>query len=164
MKVASTLAGVTRPDPRAEFVEGFALVLNEAGMQRMAARVFAALLAAEGDGLTAKELTSTLDVSAAAVSGAVGYLTRTGLAQRTRTPGERVDRYVVDGTTWAEAVAVETRRIRELAAWLDKGRQSVPAGSAAAERLAETMAFFDYLAVEMPALVDRWHKGRRRKR
>jgi DNA-binding transcriptional regulator GbsR (MarR family) len=142
--------------PTAEFVEGFALVLNRAGMQRMASRVFAALLAAEDEGLTAREIAQTLGVSPAAVSGAVTYLTSTGLATRRRTTGNRVDHFVVDGTTWAEAIAMETDRLQELNAWLTKGIDAVPAGSPAQERLVETRAFFEFLTVEMPKLVDRW--------
>ncbi len=141
----------------AEFVEGFALVLNRAGMQRMASRVFAALLAAEEDGLTAKEIGATLDVSPAAVSGAVGYLTSTGLANRMRAPGARVDHFVVDGTTWAEAIATETDRLRELSGWLGKGAATVPPGSPAHVRLSDTRAFFDFLAGEMPKLIEKWH-------
>ena len=143
--------------PTADFVEGFALVLNRAGMQRMASRVFAALLAAENEGLTAREIAEALAVSPAAVSGAVTYLTGTGLATRRRTPGQRVDHFVVDGTTWAEAIAMETDRLRELSAWLGKGIDAVPDGSPAHARLADTRAFFDFLTTEMPKLVDQWH-------
>jgi|SRR3954451_13207267 hypothetical protein len=150
--------------PTAEFVEGFALVLNRAGMQRMGSRVFAALLAAEDEGLTAREIAEALGVSPAAVSGAVTYLTSTGLANRRRTPGNRVDHFVVDGTTWAEAIAMETDRLRELSGWLGKGIDAVPEGSPARTRLAETRAFFDFLTVEMPKLVDRWHEQQQKTR
>lgn len=148
------------PDDVAEFIEGFALMLNQAGLQRMAARVFGALLAAQSDGLTAKEIGAALRVSPAAVSGAVGYLTRTGLANRVRTPGDRVDHFVVDGTTWAEAVAIETDRLHDLAGWLTKGAAAVPVGSPAHARMAETRDFFEFIAAEMPKLVDRWHASR----
>jgi predicted transcriptional regulator len=144
----------------AEFVEGFALVLNRAGMQRMGSRVFAALLAAEEDGLTAKEIGDTLGVSPAAVSGAVNYLTSTGLAGRRRVPGTRVDRFVVESTQWAEAIATETDRLRELSAWLAKGAAAVPSGSPTHLRLSETQAFFDFLVIEMPKLVERWREQR----
>jgi predicted transcriptional regulator len=147
-------------DDVAEFVEGFAVALNQAGLQRMAGRVFAALLVAESEGLTAKEIGAALGVSPAAVSGAVGYLTRTGLATRTRTPGERVDRFVVDSTTWAEAMTVETRRLQELSGWLAKGAAAVPTGSPAHERMTETRDFFEFVAEEMPKVVDRWRAGR----
>jgi hypothetical protein len=147
-------------DGVAEFIEGFALVLNKAGMQRMAARVFGALIAAQGDGLTAKAIGEVLGVSPAAVSGAVGYLTSTGLAIRVRTPGERVDHYLVDGTTWAEAVALESVLLHELGDWLTKGVAGVPAGSPAHQRMTETRDFYLFLAAEMPKLVQRWHASR----
>jgi DNA-binding transcriptional regulator GbsR (MarR family) len=147
-------------EPTAEFVEGFALVLNRAGMQRMAARVFAALLAADKDGLTAKQIGAALGVSPAAVSGAVGYLTSTGLANRVREPGARVDHYAVDSTTWAEAIAMETDRLRELVGWLSKGAAAAPPDSTARARMTETREFFEFLTIEMPKLVERWRASR----
>lgn len=144
----------------AAFVEGFALELNQSGMQRMAARVFSALLLAPQDGYTAREIAETLDVSPAAVSGATAYLTRTRLAVRRRLPGERVDRFVVLDTTWAEAMATETQMIRNLTTWLGRGLEAVDSDSAAHQRLAATRDFFDYMSVEMPKLVARWHEER----
>ncbi len=147
-------------DEVGEFIEGFALMLTQAGLQRMAARTFGALLAAQSDGLTAKEIAQVLRVSPAAVSGAVGYLTRTGLANRVRTPGDRVDHFVIDGTTWAEAIALETARLHEMTGWLSKGAASVPEGSPAHLRMVETREFFEFIAAEMPKLVDRWRESR----
>jgi len=146
---------------RAEFIEGFALKLSESGMQRMAARVFAALLTAPGGGLTAREIAEMLGVSAGAVSGATTYLTRAKMAERSRRPGERVDRYDVKGTTWAEAIAVETEMMRSLAAWLDQGASLVAGDREATERLEDTRDFFNFVSVEMPQLVERWQKSRR---
>lgn len=150
-----------KDDQVAEFIEGFALQLNDAGMQRMAARVFATLLVAPENGHTAKEIGEVLGVSAAAVSGATAYLTRMGLAVRQRVTGERVDRYNVLGTTWAEAMATETQTISTLSRLLEQGLTRVEAGSAAHERLATTHDFFSYMAVEMPKLVERWHESRK---
>ena len=148
-------------DDRAAFIEGFALKLNESGMQRMAARVFAALLSAPGGGLTAREIAETLDVSAGAVSVATSYLTRTGLVERTRTPRERVDRYDVKGTTWAEHMATETELFHTLSALLDKGASAVADDPDAVDRLKTTRDFFAFMAEEMPRLVERWQKSRR---
>lgn len=148
------------PQDRSEFVEGFALRLNESGMQRMAARVFATLLAAPGGGLTAREIGEQLEVSAAAVSGATSYLTRAKLIERTRRPGERVDRFDVHGTTWAEAMTVETETLRGLATWLDKGLAAVDGDSDATDRLEGTRDFFLFMAEEMPRLVQRWQDSR----
>ena len=53
------------------FIERFALDLADAGMPRMPARVFAAILSAEDGRCTAAELAQLLRVSPAAVSGAL---------------------------------------------------------------------------------------------
>jgi len=63
-------------------------------------------------------------------AGYVAYLSRTGLANR----DSRVDHYVVEGTTWAD--------------------------SPAHARMTETREFFEFVAAEMPKLIDRWHESR----
>jgi len=71
--------------------ERFASVLAESGLPRMPARVFAALLFCDAGGLTSAELTELLSVSAAAISGAVRYLSQLGFISRDRKPGSRRD-------------------------------------------------------------------------
>ncbi len=53
------------------FVERFSSVLVDVGWQRMPARVFVTLLASESAALTAADLAERLQVSPAAISGAV---------------------------------------------------------------------------------------------
>ena len=91
------------------FIERFALVLAAAGMQRMAARAFAALLVSESGTLTAKEFADLLQVSPAAVSSSVRYLENARMARRARRPGERTDHWTLGGDTWYEAVTHKTR-------------------------------------------------------
>lgn len=97
-----------------DFVERFAGVMTESGMQRMPARVFAALLATDSGRLTAAELAERLEVSPAAVSGAIGYLSQVHLVVREREPGSRRDRYRVLDDVWQEALI---NRDRTLALW-----------------------------------------------
>ena len=65
-----------------KFIERFASVLVEAGIPRMPARVFAALLASDSGTLTAEDLSKQLQASPAAVSGGVRYLTGVGMVRR----------------------------------------------------------------------------------
>jgi len=58
-------------DAVARFIERFAGGLTDAGMPRMPARVFVALLATDSGRLTAAELAERLHSSAGAISGAV---------------------------------------------------------------------------------------------
>ena len=155
-------AATTERDDEAvrRFIERFALNLTEAGMARMPARVFAAVLVAEDGRQTAAELAGLLGVSPAAISGAVRYLTQLRLVSREREPGERVDHYRVSSDTWYEAIA---RRDEMVARWLQdlaEGVKAVGPDTAAGARLEETRAFFEYLLEEVPRLLERWRARR----
>lgn len=142
------------------FIERFALVLTAAGMQRMAARVFGALLASESGTLTAAQLAAVLQVSPASVSGAVRYLEQTGLARRERVPGQRTDHFVLRTDVWYEDSARPAGIYQALSVALADGVSAVGSSSAAGVRLGETREFFEYLKVQMPMLVERWRASR----
>src|SRR5215218_1775150 len=145
----------------ARFVERFALTFSEAGVPRMPARVFSALLVSDEGRRTASELAETLKVSPAAVSNAVRYLTQVGLVAREREPGERRDHYRVHGgDTWYE---VTIRRDQMLMRWqedLREGVEVVGADTPAGKRLEETRRFYEFVHEELPALMEKWRKRR----
>lgn len=153
----------TNEEAVSRFVERFAAELTEAGMQRMASRVFAALLASETASMTSAELAEQLQISPAAVSGAVRYLTQVGMVSRERDPGTRRDRYVLHNELWYETF---TRRDQVLTRWekvLKDGAETLGPDTAAGARTAETAEFFAFLQQEMLGLLDRWraHKESR---
>ena len=142
------------------FVEEFASALVDAGLPHMAALVFVALLTTDTGGLTADELAERLEVSRAAISGATTYLDRIGLTARERQPGSRRYRYVLRDPTWYELVA---RRERILERWTTTARAGVDAlgpATPAGRRLGESLAFFEFLGEEMPAMLARWRARR----
>lgn len=140
------------------FIERFAVVLADAGMARMPARVFAALLATDSGQLTAAELAELLRVSPAAISGAVRYLLQLNLAAREREPGSRRDHYRVLDDVWYEAAL---RRDQMIARWENTAREGIEAlgaGTPAGARIAETLAYFEFVQEEMPAILKRWRE------
>lgn len=142
------------------FVESFASALVEAGVPHMPALVFVMLLATDTGGLTAEELATQLQVSRAAISGAVKYLDQVGLTTRERQPGSRRHRYVLRDPSWYTVVA---RRERILDRWIVTTREGVDALGAetpAGRRLAESLEFFEFLRQEMSALLARWREHR----
>jgi DNA-binding transcriptional regulator GbsR (MarR family) len=146
--------------PVARFVERFAANLEESGFPRMPARVFVSLLATDSGSLTAAELAERLQASPAAISGAVRYLAQLSVIGRERDPGSRRDRYRVYDDAWYEAAV---RRERLLTRWEETVREGVDvlgAESAAGARMAETLAFFEFLRREMPAVLERWRAER----
>ena len=148
-------------DAVARFVERFALTFSEAGVPRMPARVFSALLVADEGRRTAAELAETLKVSPAAVSNAVRYLTQVGLVARERDPGKRRDHYRIHGgDTWYE---VTIRRDAMLVRWqedLREGIAAVGANTPAGKRLEETRRFYQFVHEETPRLLERWREVR----
>jgi predicted transcriptional regulator len=142
------------------FIERFALDLAEAGMARMPARVFAGILVAEDGRRTAAELADLLQVSPAAVSGAVRYLAQLRMVSREREPGERRDHYRVSSETWYE---VATRRDEMVARWeqdLQDGIKAVGPDTPAGVRLEETRQYFEFLRDEIPRVMVRWRQRR----
>ncbi|MFJ8468190.1 GbsR/MarR family transcriptional regulator [Streptomyces swartbergensis] len=147
-------------DAVSRFVESFAAQLVEAGMPRMPARVFAALLSSDEGSMTSAGLGEQLHISPAAVSGAVRYLAQTHMVSREREPGSRRERYRVRGDQWYEAL---TNRDAVLKRWeeaLREGVTSLGADTPAGRRMSETLAFFEFLESELAELMERWRVHR----
>ncbi|NYV78678.1 GbsR/MarR family transcriptional regulator [Streptomyces sp. UH6] len=142
------------------FVELFAGQLTDAGMARMPARVFAALLASDDGVLTSAELGEQLRISPAAVSGAVRYLSQTHLVSREREPGSRRERYRVHSDQWYEAITNREALLRRWQAAIREGVGAVSPGSPAEQRLRETLEFFEFIEVELTEMMSRWRKKR----
>jgi DNA-binding transcriptional regulator GbsR (MarR family) len=154
-------AGPTRDDEAvARFIEHFATVLTESGLPRMPARVFVGLLATDSGRLTAAELAELLQVSPAAISAAVRYLTQVGMIGRGRDPGTRRDHYLVYDDIWYELIL---HRDPLLARWERSAKEGIDvlgAQTPAGRRLSETKDFFEFLKNEMPPMLTRWRERR----
>lgn len=143
------------------FVEQLALLFAAWGFPRMAGRVLFALMTAEGRGLTASDLARTLDASPAAISGAVRYLTQIGLLVREPVPGSRRDLYCVRDDAWYAGSVYKNGLFETIAAI---GRPAIEAlggpQTAPGTRVADMLAFLEFLEREMLVLLDRWEKER----
>ncbi|MEU3253268.1 MarR family transcriptional regulator [Streptomyces sp. NPDC006997] len=142
------------------FVEHFAAQLVEAGVPRMPARVFTALLASDTGVLTSAELGEQLKVSPAAVSGAVRYLAQVHLVSREREPGSRRERYRVHSDQWYESLTNRSAVIKRWEDTIRDGVTSLGPGSPAGRRLSETLAFFEFVETEVEEMMARWRAHR----
>ncbi|MCX4963686.1 MarR family transcriptional regulator [Streptomyces sp. NBC_00654] len=142
------------------FVERFAADMTDAGMQRMASRVFAALLVDDDASMTSAELALALQISPAAVSGAVSYLTQVSMVSREREPGSRRDRYRLQNEVWYTAFASRDRVLTRWEDTLREGARTLGVDSPAGARLAETAAFFEFVQAELVGMLDRWKAHR----
>lgn len=143
------------------YVERFALVLTEAGLPRMPARVFAYALADDAERYTAAELARGLGVSLAAISGAVRHLVQLGYLARERIPGHRTDTYhVYDEDVWGSIILQNDRVLEGYEQVAAEGADllgDTPGG----RRLRETADFFEFMRTEQPRIIERWHERRR---
>ncbi len=155
-------AAVSNRDARSRFVESFAAVLTETGFPRMPARVFAALLASDSGTMTSAGLAELLHISPAAVSGAVRYLMQMSLVSREHEPGSRRDSYRVHSDVWCEAMARRDRVLSRCERSLREGIGLLGRNTGAGARMAETLAFFEFIQAELPALLEKWRTRKAR--
>ena len=146
------------------FVERFALVLREAGMPPMPARVLAYALADDADRYTAGDLARGLDVSPAAISGAVRQLVQFGLLTREREPGTRSDLYVLDDRDlFSRFMSSELATLQRFEDAVADGVDLLGLDRPGGRRLAETRDFMAFLRAELTDAVARWPAERERR-
>jgi DNA-binding transcriptional ArsR family regulator len=163
---AGAQAGAGGAGPAAErdpaaiggFIERFAGILYGAGMPRMPARVFAALLAADASQLSAADLAAVLGVSPAAVSGAVRYLGQIGLVETAGEPGSRRLSYSVPDDVWAQLVEARNTVLARMRATLLDGVALLGAGTPAGDRLTRSARYFEFVLDEVALVHDRWRE------
>jgi DNA-binding transcriptional regulator GbsR (MarR family) len=137
-------------DPVAQLVS--ALAAN--GFPRIPGSVLMCLMVSEAPSLTAEELAGELGVSAAAISGAVRYLSTLGMVHRHRVPGSRKYVYELPANAWY-AASIGKNELYDLAIRLSE-KAAPELGPRGRERIEEMAAFFRFLKVRLPELLVEW--------
>lgn len=141
------------------YVERFGNTLTEAGIPRLASRVFAQLLADDDGRMTAAELTESLKVSPAAISGAVRYLTQVSMIGKERERGSRRDVYVVHTDAWHEAIMRRDHLMGQLSSGMQAGVDAVGGmRTAPGQRLRLSIEFLDFVAESMATMSTEWER------
>ncbi|WP_194922151.1 GbsR/MarR family transcriptional regulator, partial [Catenulispora rubra] len=148
------------PDPLPAYIDRLGSVLTDSGIPRMPSRVFAALITQDDGRLTSQELSEMLDISPAAVSGAIRYLTQVNLVTRERQPGTRRDRYRVLDEVWQDALFERDTIMSRWEGSLAEGVAVVGAETPAGRRLTESVLMFQFLRGELSGMLERWQVRR----
>ena len=142
-------------------IEHFALLMTEAGVPRMPARVFAYMLADDATRHTASDLAAGLQVSPAAISGAVRYLQQVRLLVRGREPGARVDHYRLFGDDlWSDMYIARMGLLDTWETALSEAADLLGPGRPGTARLRESQEFFAFIKADLPNVLERWSKHR----
>ena len=146
-------------------VERLGQTLEAVGIPRMPARVFAFVLADDQETYTAAELARGLDVSPAAISGAVRYLTDTHLVTRERNPAGRGDLFRVrDGDIWGTIQAARAPLLDRIVEQVQEAVDLLPEGSPGRARVEETRDYFTFARDDVQQLAQRWRDWSRTRR
>ncbi len=144
------------PDPPADVVERLGGALAEVGIPLQPARVFAALLATEDGRRTSAQLVDLLDISPAAVSGAVRYLSQVRMIRRERERGSRRDVYVALDDAWHDMMMQTDQLYAPILAALRGARDGLGADSRAGDRMQLSAEFLEFISREMDVIARRW--------
>jgi len=158
----ATSAADSAPDPLRTLVERMSLALHERGWSRMPARVYVALLCDEREQLTARQLTSLLGVSAAAISSAVNQLIDSGVVIRDPIPGSRQEHYRLAPGGILGAVMRKQEASPHLADLAEEGVDVLGPDSPGGTRLGELAEFVRFIDDELRGIAERWKQRKAR--
>lgn len=149
---------MARPSGPQQAAEQLALVLSSHGMQRMPARVLAALLFTGQPSVTMAELADTLQASAGSISGSLKMLTSVGLAERVPAPASRRDHFRLRDNAWAILFTNQNETLEAMQAAADAGISATDRDSPAHHRLTQMRDFYAFLMAEIPTELKRWQQ------
>ncbi|MGV0777256.1 GbsR/MarR family transcriptional regulator [Mycolicibacterium elephantis] len=127
-------------------------------MQRMTARVLAALVFTEQPTMTMGELAGQLQASSGGISGALKMLVGVGVVERVPAPGSRREHYRLRDDAWAVQYTKQNEVLSGVLAAAETGIAATEEGSLARRRLTQMRDFYTFLRDEIPAMLDQWHQ------
>lgn len=154
--------GEPLPDADARrYADQLAAQLDTAGFPRMPARTLMALLTSPTGELTAEQISHVLDVSPAAVSGAIRYLQSVQVVRVGSLPGTRRRLYSL-APNWYTVTLTRLSMYGELSEFTRHRPPSVGPDTPAGQRVQEMADFYAFLNRKFPELLHEWNEQRRR--
>jgi hypothetical protein len=143
-----------------EFSDELAALLDAAGFPLMPARTLMALLTSPTGELTADQISEVLDVSPAAVSGAIRYLQSVQVLRVGSLPGTRRRKYAL-ASNWYTATLTRLSLYDEFSGLAQHRPPSIGPGTLAGRRVQEMAEFYAFLNRKFPELLSEWDQLRR---
>jgi DNA-binding transcriptional regulator GbsR (MarR family) len=136
-------------------LDHLSLTLEGAGFPRSMARVYSALMLAEGEGLSTSELMETLGISKASITNSMQLLLSVDLVQRYRVRGSREAHYRILKDKWGPIMA---RKFTGISAVRKSAEEALGLleSPAARERLEEMRDVYSFFERELSDVMTRW--------
>ena len=146
-----------------QFVEDVGIYYEQLGMPRMAGRMMARLLICDPPHQSMQDLAHYLQASKGSISTSSRMLIQAGIMERIRFPRDRNDYYRIKENVWSRMFKTQLDRTIEFKEFIRKGLDILKrAPDTKKDRLTEMLAFYKWLETEMPRMMDRWEKHRKR--
>lgn len=137
------------------YSEQLAALLDGAGFPRMPARVLMALVTSPDGELTAEQISQTLGISPAAVSGAVRYLRSIQVVRVASLPGTRRRSYTLT-PKWYTITLSRSAMYGELREMVRLLPPAIGPDTPAGKRVQEMADFYAYLSRRFPEILEEW--------
>lgn len=142
------------------YAEEVGLMFDLWSWPRMAGRVWAVLMVADEEQLSAEQLAERLQASSGSISSATRFLLANGLIERVRIAGERRDFFRYSAESLRNIYADRVSEIGEMHRMAERAMsrfEDRPTGQA---RLREMHDLYEWLEEQLDALVARWKRER----
>lgn len=144
---------------RQSYAEEVGLVLEQAGLPRMAGRVLGWLLVCDPPHQSMGELASALQASKSSISNSTRLLIQSGLVERMGLPGERRDYFRIKMDGWPQLLARRMALITAMRELADRGLQLLEGENERSRqrllRFRRVYAFFERRLPELLASLER---------
>jgi len=145
------------PEAYRRFVDDTGLLLEAAGMPRIAGQVLGWLLVCEPEAQSLTDLSEALSVSKASASTTTRMLTQFGLIERAVLPGDRRDYYRVADDAWHRFFQTRMSTMNKLQRNAERGLKLLAdAPPARRARLERMRTLFGFLGREMAKLMQQF--------
>jgi len=139
------------------FVHDTGLLLENAGLPRMAGQILGWMLVCEPEHQSLNDLTEVLGVSKASISTTTRLLEQVGLLERIFRPGDRRDYYRVSDDAWKKFMRTRLETMRRMRQTAETGlRLLADSAPQRRERLGRMHQLFGFLEREMGQLFERF--------
>ncbi|MFN8183776.1 MAG: helix-turn-helix domain-containing protein [Candidatus Nanopelagicales bacterium] len=144
------------PDEEARrYADQLAALLDVAGFPRMPARTLMVLLTSPTGELTATQISDVLNVSPAAVSGAIRYLQSVQVVRVGSLPGTRRRLYSL-APHWYTVTLTRLSMYSDLSEFTRRRPPSLALNTPAGRRVQEMADFYAFLNRKFPTLLQEW--------
>lgn len=145
------------PDSIRQYVDDTGLLLENAGLQRIAGQVLGWLQVCEPETQSMADIVAALGISKASASTTTRFLEHVGLVEKAILPGERRDYYRVCRDAWHRFMLTRIETMRRLRRNADQGlRVLADESPQRRDRLERMRRLYSFLEREMPKLLDRF--------